>query len=427
MKRKSHSLILLSWIHDVLLFEGVYIFADAVQHTKEAEIGMILLKGLFMLLPIVLSYIVVCRCQRLWIFFVFSAALTWGMKTVSGSMLTGGLTAFICLFRCHVRLKQGEIRRKMKELPGEAGIQEDEEVWEVPTLLDAPRIPHCLIFVLMYLGVIYLQRYEYLRLMLGILAAEVCVCLAYRYLERMEGFVKKNIRVANLPAGAMKRIGTGILMIGITMLIICMIPAAVYQEEPLSKIRLGQADMSGMEVVYFEESSEPDYILEELMRLKGQANKTPEWLLKASEVVSGITAVGIVCLALKLILKAIRRAMESFADNGGDEIIFLDKESDEERRKSLLRTIKKDHSRSADKKIRRLYKRLIKRALREKPCGSETPQELEDRAGLSGREEMNRIHELYEKVRYGREECTREEVKQYVDIFTRIIRCVSGN
>lgn len=419
MRKKSRTLLLLSWIHDLLLFEGIYVLATAVQGIRGREVTLFLLKGLIMLLPVALSYIVICKCRNLWFFLIFSLASIWFMKTISQSLLTGCLTAFVFLFRCYVKLKQGEIRRKMKELPNEAGAQEDKEIWEVPTLLDAPRVPHCLIFVIMYLGILYLHRYALLNLMLGILAAELCICLAYCYLERLDGFVENNSRVANLPAGAMKKIGSGILLTGITGLILFLLPAAIYHEEPLAKLRFEPSDMNSV-VEYYEENSEPDYMMAELMRLKTQAKKTPKWLETASEITALLTVLLITYLALRLIFMALKKAMESFSDDE-DEIIFLENGDDNrEKVKGLLKRTARDHFRSPEMKIRRLYKKLIKRALPENPYGSETPLELENKADLYEKktDEMCQIHELYEKARYGKNECTKEEAKHFADLYS---------
>lgn len=419
MKEKNRILILLSWIHDILFFEGIYVLAAAIQNSEGQELAASLLNGLFLLFPVILSYIVVCRCRNLWIFLVFSFAVTWGMRTVSGNLLTGLLTAFIFAFRLYVKLKQSEIRKKMKEMPGEAGAQEDAETWEVPTLLDTPRIPYCLLLAAMYLGMLSFHRKGLLNLMLGLLAADLCVCLAYCYLERLDGFVKENIRIANLPAGTMRKIGNGILLAGITGLLLFMIPAAVYHKEPLENLRFDPLDTDGQITEFYEETAEPDYLMEELLQLKSHAKKTPEWMKKFSELLSTLTLAGIIYAAVKIVLKAIQRALESFADEEEDEIIFLGKEdSSMTEKKRMLKQDRKEEFRSPDRKIRRMYKKRIRRTLREKPSGNETPLELEYKARLYENNEpekgdIDRIHELYEKARYGKEPCTQEEARLF--------------
>lgn len=414
MKEKSRVLILLSWIHDILFFEGIYVLAAAIRNSRGHELAASLLDGLFLLFPVILSYIVVCRCRNLWIFLVFSLVVTWGMKTVGGNILTGLLTAFIFAFRLYTKLKQGEIRKKMKEMPGEAGAREDAENWEVPTLLDTPRIPYCLLLAAMYLGMLSFHRKGLQNLMLGLLAADLCVCLAYCYLERLDGFVKENIRIANLPAGTMRKIGNGILLAGITGLLLFMVPAAVYHKEPLENLRFESMDTGGQITEFYEETTEPDYLMEELLRLKSQAKEAPEWMKKISELLYLLTLAGIIYAVVKIVFKALRNAMESFADEEEDEIIFLGKEDGiMTEKKRMLKQDRKEEFRSPDRRIRRMYKKLIRRTLREKPSGNETPLELEYRAGLYEKRDTKRIHALYEKARYGKEPCTQEEARQF--------------
>ncbi len=432
MKEKSRAMILLSWIHDILLFEGIYVLAIAIWNIRGQEVIVFLLNGLFMIFPVSLSYIIIYKCRSLWIFLAFSLIMVWGMHTLSGNMITTWLTVFVFLFRFYVKMKQGEIRRKMKEMPNEAGAQEDQEMWEVPTLLDAPRVLYCLFPAGMYLYLLTFGRHGLLYLMLGILASEFCVCLAYCYLESLEGFVKKNIRVANLPAGAMKKIGNAILLTGITALMLFMLPAAIYHKEPLADIRLKPLNMEGQMEDLYQGNTEPDYLMEELLRLKSQAKKTPEWLLMASDLLYIITLIGLIFVVIKLIIIAIRKAMDSFSEDGDgdDEIIFLGKDDNSmTEKRSLWKPGKKEGFRSPERKIRRLYKKLIRRSLKETPYGCETPLELEQKAGLyrapkqtdavryrranPGQDDADicRIHELYEKARYSKDTCTQDDAR----------------
>ncbi len=51
-------------------------------------------------------------------------------------------------------------------------------------------------------------------------------------------------------------------------------------------------------------------------------------------------------------------------------------------------------------RIRREYRRAIRKASKETPGASETPEEIEKNAGLFGRESMRELHDRYEKARY---------------------------
>lgn len=71
---------------------------------------------------------------------------------------------------------------------------------------------------------------------------------------------------------------------------------------------------------------------------------------------------------------------------------------------------KKEGYLSPNMRIRRKYKKTIKKAGKYQPTGAETPAELEERNELSG-DGMRRLHDGYEKARYSREGCTKEEAE----------------
>lgn len=71
---------------------------------------------------------------------------------------------------------------------------------------------------------------------------------------------------------------------------------------------------------------------------------------------------------------------------------------------------KKEGYLSPNMRIRRQYKKTIKKAGKYQPTGAETPAELEERNELSG-DGMRRLHDGYEKARYSRGGCTKEEAE----------------
>lgn len=72
---------------------------------------------------------------------------------------------------------------------------------------------------------------------------------------------------------------------------------------------------------------------------------------------------------------------------------------------------------SASMRVRRYYKKLLRRRMQELPAGIETPRELEAMAGFTGSEGEMEMHFSYEKARYSQEGCGEGEVhalkKQY--------------
>lgn len=110
-----------------------------------------------------------------------------------------------------------------------------------------------------------------------------------------------------------------------------------------------------------------------------------------------------------------------------DEAVFLKPESLQEKtehgRKPFAEELRHLLDRSPKRRIRRIYQRCIRQKIFRKGVAGEfsslsvlTPAQLEEKAGLetgagAGKKEQ-RFHELYEKARYGKGGCSREEEEE---------------
>ncbi len=422
MGRKSFAMRLLSWVHSFLIFEGIYVLAAGLGHIRGWDAVCFFARGLWLFVPLVLTDIAVRRCKSLAVFILSAAVLTGCMRIFAGAFPAGGLTAFICLYRCYGKLKQGEIKRKMRQMPGEAAVKDDAEIWETPNLLDSPKAVHGIVPVFIYLALLPVRRHELSGLTLFLLAAQLCVCFLYTYLECFWEFINKNRNVANLPVRAMKKTGAWIMGAGILLLVLFMLPAAVYHKEPLENLKFDISENADFHVGEIRrEEPEPDLMMEELMRIKASARKTPPWVMAASKIVSILLLLWLAFMTLRMIFSALKTAAAKFSDDWEDEVIFIRKPGESPGGR-MEKAKKKETWRSPDRRIRRLYKRAVKRRLKAGVLGSETPLELEQKAGFQKELKACDIHELYEKARYAQAECTKEEVKQCVHIFSNFDR-----
>ena len=104
-----------------------------------------------------------------------------------------------------------------------------------------------------------------------------------------------------------------------------------------------------------------------------------------------------------------KNAGKAFSEDEEDEVLFLHQGNDE-RENLPWRREKKEGYLSPNMRIRRKYKKRSKKPENNQPTGAETPAELEERNELSG-DGMRRLHDGYEKARYSREGCTKEEAE----------------
>ena len=63
-------------------------------------------------------------------------------------------------------------------------------------------------------------------------------------------------------------------------------------------------------------------------------------------------------------------------------------------------------------RIRKYYKKYLRKGLKQRPAGSETPHELEALAGFSKNESRSLLHNCYEKARYSKEGCSASEADE---------------
>jgi hypothetical protein len=148
----------------------------------------------------------------------------------------------------------------------------------------------------------------------------------------------------------------------------------------------------------------PDIIME-----PGEQFIPPTWLKEVVKTILFlILAIALIGLIYAIYL-AIRRAGENFAVENEDEVIFLDSKEDS-RRSSRKKSGSRESRLSPNMQIRRRYKRTIRKSTKGRPTFWASPLELESQAGLAESANMQRLHGYYEKARYSKEGCTREDV-----------------
>lgn len=406
-------LILLSWAHALLLFGGIYLVLAAFLALPPALAAYYLRLALWLIVPITASWLFIRHIRVFALYLLCSAAVTALVWRASSFALTGALCAVIFIIRGYVRIKKGRIRRAMQEMAGDTGARLDAELWEIPTFLDEPHPAHWAVFCAYYVMILFSKCHYLLNWMFFLLAAEIFVCFIYRYLSRMWTYIRENRRIANLPVNAIQKVGRILLLLSLIFLILAVLPAVLYQREPLAdmleSMRLKPLNISPWEELYPEGMTLPqDMGLDFPAEAVGEP---PAWLMFLSDMLVYLATVAAALALLAAIYRLCRRAAGYFAQEENDEIVFIGEETRKavsEESSSALR--KREGWASPNRRIRRHYKKTLRRQMKTEPSGWETPQELEEMASLSG-QERDALHRLYEKARYSREGCGADEVK----------------
>lgn len=198
---------------------------------------------------------------------------------------------------------------------------------------------------------------------------------------------------------------------------ICLValPGAAWGLEPvwqaLRRWFAGRAalDQAVYPALHMEPEREPG---PDLAVLLGEAKPTPQWILMLDEalrVLGYVMLAVLVFLLIRSLCRGVWRWITKPRQFDSDEKIYLTPSWPLVRGRKRL--VPKEFSlspRSYNHRIRRLYQKEVLALARKNKAAlspSSSPRELEKAVGM----ERKGLHQMYEKARYGKEECGRDE------------------
>ena len=321
---------------------------------------------------------------------------------------------YIFLIRGYVRIRKGQLKKAAQELPAGSMPLADMEAWEIPTLLDEPKPLHFLWFMIQYVIGVLMKMPFYWHLIYWFFFADVFLCFFCQYLDGMHGFIRDHQKIANLPVETMQRTGKLILKIAVLLLVLFVLPSALYGKDPIAEAIAGYEpkELESDLTIETPEAEAPQGMEQaDLSDMLGdkEYKPMPQWIQNLFTAVMYLVMVAVGIAVLRAIYQSVKNAGKAFSEDEEDEVLFLHQGNDE-RENLPWRREKKEGYLSPNMRIRRKYKKTIKKAGKYQPTGAETPAELEERNELSG-DGMRRLHDGYEKARYSREGCTKEEAE----------------
>lgn len=452
--KKTPVQIPLTWLHVWLLFAGIYGFAAGFLELTGREALYFCAISLLLLIPAAASWILIRKTKALWQFLlggIAVCAVTYlaakffcslfsvqaaavievavaandgknkfengispaFLESLSGVM-TGLMAAVIFLIRGYVRIRKGQLKKAAQELPAGSMPLADMEAWEIPTLLDEPKPLHFLWFMIQYVIGVLIKMPFYWHLIYWFFFADVFLCFFCQYLDGMHGFIRDHQKIANLPVETMQRTGKLILKIAVLLLVLFVLPSALYGKDPIAEAIAGYEpkELESDLTIETPEAETPQGMEQaDLSDMLGdkEYKPMPQWIQNLFTAVMYLVMVAVGIAVLRAIYQSVKNAGKAFSEDEEDEVLFLHQGNDE-RENLPWRREKKEGYLSPNMRIRRQYKKTIKKAGKYQPTGAETPAELEERNELSG-DGMRRLHDGYEKARYSCEGCTKEEAE----------------
>lgn len=399
------------WIHSSLILAIIIPLIYALCVEDQSAVGSDLyLKCLIILLPIVMTDLAADRCRNLLSYLFLCALILVATGTlawvVAGSLhdsvlLWGYLllllaeTLFVIINRLTARLQ--------KKTEKEAAMAADPTYRPFYDILKEPSF-----FVLIYFGAIYFLAVNFnspsvcnAALFSAILYA--VITFLYQYVCETERYLFLNKRTCSLPSKRIYGIGSGTLAIYLLLLMILVLPSLFtvshrhYHDlrELASDIKIEYPELTPEN--HTENTGEDP--MAALLAEYGDAAPAPWWLDLIFYIISVVVFVFLAIVLLKKVY-AVFQDFRLENDENGDIVEEL-QDTTEDIRKIKLRTARR--SLSEKERIRKEYRRTIKRHRKDQPAVYESPAEIETNAGIAGTEEGAALHARYELARYGRE------------------------
>lgn len=395
----------LEYIHATLIAMLVIPLLYALAELRDADgTVMLYIKCMLIILPIAATQIAVTRIKSLGIYLISGLAVTaamWGIMHLlfdgSGLCYTAVMLAeslFIVMIRFRERLRLARQKR-------------EDDIYTAPqiSLINKPSLGFMWYFAVMYaIGIIFNAK-TLCDIAFVNAAIYFFTAFAHMYVTATNHYLRLNKRTKSIPRKRLYAISGAMAGAFAALVFIAMLPSFFLADQRrYTDIR-----------TWFDDVQNGPYVIE--YQVQPDAGEAGDWIEMINEgepprepsklwgylgwFFVAVCAVFMTYEAVKL-LKQVFRDFRNSYDENGDRVEELDDEpSQKEERLGLRRRMRSD---SEAERIRRAYRRTIRRHRREIPAPYESPAELEENAGLSEDEAMKELHVKYEHVRYGREE-----------------------
>ena len=270
------------------------------------------------------------------------------------------------------------------------------------SLLEYPRLPIIILYAVTYM----LALVTNCKVMCDVSFCSAYACLflslTHQYIRRRENYLKDKRHISNVPVRRIRGISTLFLSAVLIIVLAASVPSGFADKlRPYQDIRFWEFRLPA------EPEDETPYIpysgLGNMEEFFGDINgPLPErrepslWL----NIVSVIFAAVTLFLLLQFLYRTLKHSFLAFRGTreNDDIIVSLEDEQDD-----IRKILKKMYRREPDTeryRIRRNYKKVIRRHRKDRPLPTEMPDDIEKKAGLYGTPEGQELHNKYEDARY---------------------------
>lgn len=399
----NRSLKIMGYVHATLIFALLIPSLYAIAGLSDpAGDGVLYIKCFLVLIPVIVTERAAKRVKHLAVYIVICAALlaaVWGMFALLNDSGTYAVcycigmsaeTFYIVIKRLKGRLKESPRRKERDPL----AAKEEE-------FLDTPSLSFLWYFVAVYVLGLFLKAKALCDMAFYSAVVYLFLSLFNTYFRAARSYLEINKRIKGIPTRRLYGIGFFMLLVFSLLLLAGILPS-VFLANHRQYI-----DISRWEFVPYEYQSQIEFYGISLgdmsmMEMMYDDEALPE-PSKLANILFWVMA-GICILAFVYgIIMAIRQIFKDFRnshDENGDIIEEIQGKERSDREEMLV----KGHRRagSALEKIKRRYRKMIRKNRKDRPAPHESPTEIEEGAGLKDDEQMQQLHKEYEEVRYGK-------------------------
>lgn len=310
-------------------------------------------------------------------------------------------------------IAEGALRLRVRENRRRRARMENDHTWQEKNILSQKPGFLCLsLFIAAYLMGLLNACPPLCNIAIGSGAAYLIGTLVYRSMEVLLQYLQETENLVNVPQNKIRRIRGRILAALIITLCIVSVPT-VFTADGRRYRDLRKMELVGVKIKTAGVKQKDSCIREEIIKIpfglgiSRERHDPPGWLLElerflAVMLFSGATSALVfsVWRSLTGVVKDFREMPEENGDIATRLEDITDKIGDADSAGSRLRRFLRGQPLTEQEKIRREYRRTIRRYRKEEPQPCETPAEIENGTDFPEGFDVAALHERYEKARY---------------------------
>lgn len=405
----------IEYLHAALFFAMfVPLIYAGTEWTDPAGTGALYLKCLLIVVPVIVTERAAKRIKSVVLYLAVCILLLLGTGAVTGliAWMSGPAGRFENYEICYCIGMFAEtffiaVKRFADRVIAAKWEREEPLAARKTSFLDVPSLSLVWYFVVFYMIGLCLSAKLLCDIAFCSAVIYVFAALFYEFFSATMAYLEMNKRTKGIPRRRLYRVSFSMFLVFAAFLFVATLPAAAMSgQRQYTNIREW---FDGVELVPYEYESDAGFqqpaqggmnwieLLDD-----GEPAPEPSKIVNAIFWGIGAVCVGAFLYGVFLMLRQVLRDFRSSRDENGDIVEEIEDDRIMKQKETLLKKKGRYGAESEAERIRRRYRRTIRKHRKERPAPYESPSEIEAYAGLKNDEQMHQLHREYEEVRYGK-------------------------